>query len=125
MGNSYKSLIVWQRAKSLAVETYRLTEAFPRSELYGLTSQMRRASVSIASNIAEGQGRTTKGEFVYFLGQARGSLLELETQYAIAVDLKFVKNSDFAEIEKKVGEVLRLLNALMDSLKVKSAAAGK
>ena len=77
MGRSYRELLVWQKAKSLAVEVYRQTEGFPKSEIYGLTSQLRRAGVSVASNIAEGQGRLTPGEFCQFLGHARGSLLEL------------------------------------------------
>jgi four helix bundle protein len=72
---------VWQKAKAMAVDVYRVSESFPKAEMYGLTSQVRRAAVSVASNIAEGQGRLTKGEFTHFLGQARGSLLELETQH--------------------------------------------
>ena len=79
MGYKYQDLIAWQKAKSFASEVYRVTEPFPKSETYGLTSQVRRAAVSVASNIAEGQGRLTRGEFGHFLGQARGSLLEVET----------------------------------------------
>ena len=75
--------------QSFCGESISATDAFPKSEVYGLTSQLRRAAVSIASNIAEGQGRLTKGEFCHFLGQARGSLLEFETQLSIAVDLGF------------------------------------
>jgi four helix bundle protein len=87
MARSYRELLVWQKAKALAVHTYAATADFPRCETYGITSQIRRASVSVASNIAEGQGRLTPGEFRHFLGQARGSLLEAETQLAIALDL--------------------------------------
>ena len=87
MSHGYKDLIVWQESKALAGAIYIATETFPRSELYGLSSQLRRAAVSVVSNIAEGQGRLTIGEFRHFLGQSRGSLLELETQLAIALDL--------------------------------------
>jgi four helix bundle protein len=120
MSHSYKDLIVWQKAKALVVEVYRVTDAFPQSERYGLQSQLRRAAVSIASNIAEGQGRLTNGEFVQFLGNARGSLLEVETQFAIALDLDVVSKSKFDRIEKLTAEVLRLLNALITSLRSKA-----
>jgi hypothetical protein len=79
MARSYRELLVWQKAKSFAAQTYKATANFPKTETYGLTSQIRRAAVSVASNIAEGQGRLTTGEFQHFLGQARGSLLEAET----------------------------------------------
>jgi four helix bundle protein len=85
MSHSYKDLIVWREAKSLASTVYRATEGFPKREWYGITSQIRRAAVSVPSNIAEGQGRLTKGEFVQFLGHARGSLQEMRTQLEIAV----------------------------------------
>jgi four helix bundle protein len=120
MSHSYRSLIVWQKAKALAVETYRVTEKFPQAERYGLTSQLRRAGVSVVSNIAEGQGRLTKGEFLQFLGHSRGSLLELETQMSIAVDLDYVSQQEFGEFEKRTSEVLRLTNALMDSMRISS-----
>jgi len=84
MLTSYRELHVWQRAIQLAVAVYRLTAGFPRDETYGLSSQMKRASVSIASNIAEGYGRLTAGEYRQFLGIARGSTLELQTQFEIA-----------------------------------------
>jgi four helix bundle protein len=87
MSHSYRQLLVWQKARSLAVAVYQATEMFPKSEIYGLTSQLRRAGVSVVSNIAEGQGRLTKGEFRHFPGQSRGSLLELETQLDIAFEL--------------------------------------
>ena len=107
----------------LAAHVYRTTEAFPRNEIYGLTSQLRRAAVSVASNIAEGQGRLTKGEFQHFLGQSRGSLLELETQLAIALDLRYLAASELAFLEARTSEVMRLLNGLITSLRVKSKAA--
>ena len=120
MGSSYRDLIVWQRAKTLAVSVYRATEPFPKSELYGLTSQMRRAGISVASNIAEGQGRTTPGEFVQFLGHARGSLLELQTQAEVAIELEFLTRNSGADLLRDCGEVLFLLNRLMNSLTGKS-----
>jgi four helix bundle protein len=119
VSHKYRDLIVWQKAKALAVEVYRATEGFPRNEIYGLTSQLRRAAISIPSNIAEGQGRLTKGEFAHFLGQARGSLLELETQFAIALDLHLVNEVDFKGLEQRSLEVGRLLNGLIESMRRK------
>jgi len=86
MGMSCRDLVVWQKAMTLVTDTYRATLTFPREEQFGLTSQLRRCSVSIPSNIAEGQGRLSEKEFRYFLGQARGSLMELETQFQIAAE---------------------------------------
>jgi|SRR5579862_3183581 len=117
MARSYRDLIVWQKAKALAVVVYRETESFPKSETYGLTSQIRRASVSIPSNIAEGQGRLTRGEFVHFLGLARGSLLELETQLSIALDLGFLDKAPFSKLDHESYQVLGLINRLLDSLR--------
>jgi four helix bundle protein len=123
MSHKYKDLIVWQRAKLLATAVYRITDRFPKSELYGLTSQLRRAAVSVASNIAEGQGRLTMGEFLHFLGQSRGSLLELETQLAIAVDLRYLDASEYTKLEDQTYEVQRLLNGLIESLRRRKTAA--
>lgn len=89
MGESFKNLAVWQRAIELTVAVYKLTAMFPDSERFGLINQLRRASVSVASNIAEGYGRSTKGEYVLFLGHARGSNSEVETQIVIAKALGF------------------------------------
>jgi four helix bundle protein len=116
MSYSYRDLVVWQKAKAMAVEVYRATEGLPKSEVYGITSQLRRAAVSVASNIAEGQGRLTKGEFGNFLGQARGSLLELETQLEIAFDLAFIAEPVFNRLHERTSEVRRLLNGLIESL---------
>ncbi len=90
MGESFKDLVVWQRAVELSLALYKLTTSFPASEQFGLTSQLRRASVSIVSNIAEGYGKSTKGEYLVFLGHARGSIFEVQTQLVIAggLDLK-------------------------------------
>ena len=117
MSYKYQDLIAWQRAKAFATNIYRATEHFPKTEIYGLTSQLRRAAVSVASNIAEGQGRLTRGEFCHFLGQARGSLLELETQLAIAVDLALLEEGEFCNLQKKSSEIQRLLNGLIESMR--------
>ncbi|MFZ0861996.1 MAG: four helix bundle protein [Candidatus Sulfotelmatobacter sp.] len=119
MARSYRELLVWQKAKTLSVEIYRTTEQFPRAETYGLTSQLRRAAVSVPSNIAEGQGRLTRGEFLHFLGQARGSLLELDTQLAIALDLNYLKPDAHEKMDREAYQVLGLLNRLIESLRTK------
>jgi four helix bundle protein len=117
MGQSFKDLVVWQRAIQLSIEIYRLTEVFPVSERFGLISQMRRASVSIASNIAEGYGRSTKGEYCQFLGHARGSNCELQTQLIIASSLGFGDKHTTQSAEKLSADVSRMLIALMNKLK--------
>ena len=89
---SHRDLIVWQKAMDLVVLIYKATEAFPKHELYGLTSQLRRAAASIPANIAEGQGRRSKPEFCQFLGNARGSLLELDTHLELALRLRIFDN---------------------------------
>jgi four helix bundle protein len=91
VGRSYKDLVAWQRAMELVTATYKSTAGFPKEEQFGLTSQLRRAAVSIPSNIAEGQGRLSEKEFRYFLGQARGSLMEVETQFQIAQNLGYLQ----------------------------------
>jgi len=120
VSHSYRDLLVWQRAKQLAVEVYRATESFPRSEIYGITSQIRRAAVSVPSNIAEGQGRLSRGEFAQFLGNARGSLLELETQLEIAGDLSYLSQATQVQLQQHAYEVLGLLNRLLASLRAGS-----
>jgi four helix bundle protein len=120
MGHSYKQLLVWQKSKSFAVEIYKQTENFPRREIYGLTSQLRRAAVSVPSNIAEGQGRLTRGEFRTFLGQARGSLLEIATQLAISEELGYLSSQAFALLDTECNEIRRMLNALIESVRVTS-----
>ncbi|HEY1657173.1 MAG TPA: four helix bundle protein [Candidatus Sulfotelmatobacter sp.] len=122
MARSYRDLFVWRRAKTLASRIYRVTEQFPRDEIYGLTSQTRRAAVSVASNIAEGQGRITTGEFVHFLGQARGSLLELDTQLAIAADLTYLNLREYEALDKELYQILGLLNRPIESLPRKVSA---
>lgn len=117
MGDSFMDLVVWRRAVELSTETYRLTGSFPKSEQFGLVNQMRRASVSIASNIAEGYGRTTKGEYLQFLGHARGSKCELQTQLVIAKALGFGEEASYERAETQCAEVSRMLIALMNKLR--------
>lgn len=116
---NYRELIVWQKAMDLVEEIYRTTRAFPKEETYGLTIQLRRAAVSIPSNIAEGQGRHTTGDFVRFLAIANGSLRELETQVAIGGRLNYIGTNEEAAIVESAAEVGRLLNGLVRSLKNK------
>jgi four helix bundle protein len=115
VSHKYQDLVVWQKARSFATEIYRATESFPKSEIYGLTAQLRRAAVSVASNVAEGQGRLAKAEFCHFLGQSRGSLLEVETQLAIAVDLGLLTDGEYRKLTDLSLEVGRLLNSLITS----------
>lgn len=120
MGESFRNLTVWQRAVAMSLEVYKLTSAFPDSERFGLTNQLRRAAVSVDSNIAEGYGRSTKGEYVQFLGHARGSNSEVETQLVIAKALGFGLKQMLNRTEESCNEVGRMLNALMKSLRSKS-----
>jgi four helix bundle protein len=114
---SYRDLLVWQKAMSLAEKVYEETEGFPKTEMYGLTSQMRRAAVSVASNVAEGQARHTRGEFLQFLGHARGSLAELETQVLLAARLNFASATAEQSLVNLIAEVGRLLSGLRNSLR--------
>ena len=117
MGASYKDLVVWQRGMELSAQVYGFTSAFPRSEQFGLTNQLRRASVSIPSNIAEGFGRCTKGEFLQFLGHARGSNCELQTQLILSETLGFGSKEQRDTAEHLSADVSRLVIALMKKLK--------
>lgn len=104
---SFKDLIVWQKSYKIVLEIYKMTKGFPKTEIYGLSQQMRKAAVSIPSNIAEGYGRTHKAEYRQFLSIAYGSLMEVETQYSLAVDLKYVGKCEFIEnLLKEVGAML-------------------
>ena len=112
----YQELIGWKKSRALVAEIYRHTQTFPTSEIYDLTSQLRRAAVSIPSNIAEGQGRLTRGEFKQFLGHARGSTFEVETQLLIAQDLGYLNREATEGLLRQVQEVGRILNGLLASL---------
>lgn len=116
MSTSVRDLVAWQQAIDLVELVYEVTAKFPREEIYGLTSQVRRAAVSVASNIAEGQGRNSPREFVQFLGMARGSLTEVETQVLIAGRLKWMDGSSGEELLKQIERVRRLVNGLILSL---------
>ena len=115
--NSYKDLIVWQKSMELVVEVYKLTEKYPKSELYGLTSQTRRSAVSIPSNIAEGCRRGSKKDYRQFLIIAYGSGAELETQIEIVKRLPFGKNLDFLKVDSLLSEVMKMLNKMISNLK--------
>ncbi len=116
MGQTFRDLQVWQRAIQLTVVIYRLTQSFPREEVYGLSSQIRRSAVSVPSNIAEGQGRLSVGEFRQFLGNARGSNHELQTQLEIARSLKFGDSNLIDEAENLSHEVGKMIYAMLESL---------
>jgi four helix bundle protein len=111
---------VWRKAKALAVDVYRATDRFPKHEIFGLTSQMRRAAVSVASNIAEGQGRGTKPDFAKFLCIARGSLLELETQLEIAVELGMGNADELRKLSEDCYKTLGLFNRLLNAMETKA-----
>jgi four helix bundle protein len=113
---SYRQLIAWQKAMDFVTEVYRVTRAFPKEEMYGVTSQLRRAAVSIPSNIAEGQGRQTTGEFRQFLGHARGSLLETETQILLSERLDYLDHKTGEALIGQAAELGRILNGLMKFL---------
>ncbi len=114
---SFRDLVVWKRAMELTVAVYRLTQEFPREEMYGLTSQVRRSVISIPSNVAEGQGRLNVGEFKQFLGIARGSNFEVQTQLEIARALKFGNAAMIDEAERLSHEVGKMLFGLIESIR--------
>jgi four helix bundle protein len=113
---NYQELIAWQKAIDLVEDVYKASKSFPREEIYALTSQIRRATVSIPSNIAEGQGRRTTADFLRHLSIAYGSLREVETQILIAVRLRYLAQRNTEAVMKLAGEVRRLLNGLLNSL---------
>ena len=114
---SYNELIVWQKSMDLVEEIYSATRTFPKEEIYALTNQLRRASVSIASNIAEGQGRQTTADFCRHLSIAYGSLYETETQILISQRLNYLPERNAHGLMQLTGEVGRLLNGLLRSLR--------
>ncbi len=116
--SSYKDLLIWKKGIVLVVKVYQLTKAFPSEELYALTSQIKRASVSIPSNIAEGYGRNTDKSFSHFIDISRGSLCELETQLIIAKELGFVVDFElYNEILELIIEESKMINAFSKSIK--------
>jgi len=121
MGQSYRDLIVWQKAMKFVTEIYAVTKRFPSEERYGITNQLRRAAVSVPSNIAEGQARFSQKEFHHFLSQARGSLVEVETQLLISNDLKYLQPAKANDLLAAAEELGRILNGLIASIKSRAA----
>jgi four helix bundle protein len=113
---SFRDLVVWQRSIDLSVAVYRLTDAFPRSERFGLTNQLRRAATSVAANIAEGHARSSRRDYAHFLSIARGSLAETRSHLELAGRLGFASPDALAEIEELAGETSRMLTALRSRL---------
>ena len=108
---------MWKKSVGLVKEVYTLTDKFPRSELYALADQMRRAAVSIPSNIAEGAARSTKKEFIQFLHIAQGSLSELDTQFEVALSLEYLRENEIVTVSAHADEVDKMLTGLIKSLK--------
>ena len=113
---SYKDLIAWQKAMDLVVEVYQVTANFPRDERFGLTNQLRRAAVSVPSNIAEGQGRGPTQDFVRFLRIARGSVQEIDTQLTLAMRLGFLPQEHYDRLAAMITEVAKIINGLIRSI---------
>jgi four helix bundle protein len=120
-GSSFRDFRVWQEAIDLSLSVYRSTETFPKHEVYGLSQQMRRASVSIASNIAEGKGHHSDKEFRHFLFHARGSLMELETQILLASKLQYLSAEQAGILQRMATKVGRALTGLINSLTDRAA----
>jgi four helix bundle protein len=121
MGRSYRDLVAWQKAMKFVTAIYEVTQRFPSEERYGLTNQLRRASVSVPSNIAEGQARFSQKEFHHFLSMARGSLVEIETQLLIARNLKYLEPAKAEDLLATADELGRILNGLISSIKNRTA----
>jgi four helix bundle protein len=119
----YRDLIVWQRAMAVVVDVYRLTDGFPTHERYGLVQQVRRAAVSIPSNIAEGHGRDHLGDYLRLLSVANGSLMEVETQMLIARQLGYLTATEEGALLNKTAEVGRMLSGLTGALKKRTRVA--
>jgi len=118
MGQSYRELVVWQKAMGFVAQIYQATKTFPIEERYGLSNQLRRAAVSVPSNIAEGQARFSPKEFYRFLSNARGSLVEIETQLQIALNLNCLCAAEGGRLLGEAAELGRILNGLLSSIKV-------
>jgi len=114
---NFKELLVWQKSINFVTEIYELTNDFPKNEMYGLTSQIRRASISIPSNIAEGNSRRSVADYLQFLKIARGSCAEVETQLIIAQNLKFLNEEHYLKLNQDIIEISKMLNGLINSLK--------
>ena len=121
MSGTYRDLEVWQAAMRLVLDVYRETASFPKQEMFGLTSQLRRAAVSVASNIAEGKGRFSDRELSQFLSVSRGPVFEIETQVAISEELGFLAKPQSKELLNRCAELGRLLNGLMKAVRKPAA----
>jgi four helix bundle protein len=121
MSGTYTDLEVWQAAMDLVMGIYEITQSFPREEIYGLTSQLRRAAVSVPSNIAEGKGKSSDKELVQFLNHSRGSLFEIETQVAIARSIGYLNAETSEAIFRQTSRVGQLLNGLIRALRPAAA----
>jgi four helix bundle protein len=122
MLKSFKELTVWQKAYQLCLTIYRITKGYPKEEIYGLTSQMRRAALSVPCNIAEGYGRKTTPDYLKSLYIAYGSVCELETQILLSVDLEYIRGQGIATLQDNIDEVERMLKALIKSLETKRSS---
>ena len=116
---TYRDLIVWQKAMKLVTEIYRHTKSFPEDERYGLTSQLRRCSISIPSNVAEGYGRNSTQDYIRYLRIANGSLFELQTQLEIALNLCFLSEESFSILFESSREIERMLSSLIKKVNSK------
>jgi len=123
MIKSHKDLFVWQKGIELVMEVYRLTKDFPPNEKFGLVSQLRRAAVSIPSNIAEGRSRKTRKDFTQFLRIALGSTAELDTQLIISDQLSFISSMDYNKISLRLDEIGKMLNSMIKKLTIPKLAA--
>jgi four helix bundle protein len=119
MLRNYKDLKVWQRSYELCIDIYKITKGFPKEETYGLTSQIRRSAVSVPSNIAEGYGRKTTSDYIRSLYIAYGSNCELETQILLSGDLGYIEAGELKKLQDGIGEVERMLKALIKALENK------
>jgi four helix bundle protein len=117
--HNFKELKVWQEARTLVKAVYQLSKAFPDDERFGLTNQVRRSAISIPSNIAEGSGRKTQKDFCHFLYVSQGSSIELEIQLILAMDLEYINEETFSEIESALTTVQKMLNGLINSIENK------
>jgi four helix bundle protein len=117
VGQSYRELVAWQKAMNFVMEVYRITKTFPRDEVYGLESQLRRAAVAIPTNIAEGQARFSANDFFYFLGRGRGALVEVETELPIARNLGYFSSEQSQQLLDRAGELGKILNGLIASIR--------
>lgn len=114
---NFKELLIWQKSINFVTEIYELTNDFPKNEMYGLISQIRRASISIPSNIAEGNSRRSVADYLQFLKIARGSCAEVETQLIIAQNLTFLSEEHYLKLNQDIIEISKMLNGLINSLK--------